>query len=104
MIDWFNLAANSLWILGCAIALATLSYASWQASVRKERLRACLNQPGVQQLVFLAGILFCAGLAATADSILETVLWGVLGVLFLAQWALTIRQARGATGNRPPQA
>lgn len=99
MIDWFNLAANSLWILGCAIALATLSFASWQASVRREKLRARLNQPGVQQFFFLAGILFCAGLAATADSILETVLWGILDVLFLAQWVLMLRKGRQATGN-----
>ena len=40
MIDWFNLAANSLWILGCAIALAVLSYASWQASLRREKIGA----------------------------------------------------------------
>jgi hypothetical protein len=29
MIEWGGLAANSLWILGCALALATLSFAGW---------------------------------------------------------------------------
>jgi hypothetical protein len=92
MIDWFNLAANALWILGCALALGTLSFASWQASIRNEKLRQRLSQNSIQAAFDIAGILFCAGLAATSDSTLEIVLWSVLGILFLVQGFLAVRQ------------
>jgi len=42
MIDWFYLAANSLWILGSTAALATFSYASWKASLKdKDAHHSC---------------------------------------------------------------
>jgi hypothetical protein len=85
MIDWVNLAANSLWILGLALALAALSYASWQASLAREKLRTRLGQPGTQTVLNLAGVLFCAGLAASSVRMWEIVVWVVLAVLFLAQ-------------------
>lgn len=92
MIDWFNLAANALWILGCALALGTLSFASWQASIRNEKLRQRLSHYSIQAAFDAAGILFCAGLAATSDTTLEIVLWSVLGILFLVQGFLAVRQ------------
>ncbi len=92
MIDWFNLVANSLWILGCALALATFSYASWQASLYNEKLRQRLGQPGIQRSLDASGILFCAGLAATSKNTLEIGLWVVLGVLFAVQLAFTFRR------------
>lgn len=92
MIDWFNLAGNALWILGCALALGTLSFASWQASIRNERLRHRLGTSSIQAAFDVAGMLFCTGLAATSDSTLEIVLWSVLGVLFLIQGILALRQ------------
>jgi hypothetical protein len=92
MIDWFNLAGNALWILGCALALGTLSFASWQASIRNERLRHRLANSNIQAAFNAAGMLFCAGLAATSETTLEIVLWSVLGVLFLIQGILGVRQ------------
>lgn len=92
MIDWFNLVANSLWILGCAIALATLSYASWQASILKEKLRPRLDAPGTQRSLYLSGILFCAGLAGASDSTFEVILWAVLGFLFCLGLIQSIRR------------
>jgi hypothetical protein len=92
MIDWFNLAGNALWILGCALALGTLSFASWQASIRNERLRNRLGNSSIQAAFDAAGTLFCTGLAVTSDSTLEIVLWSVLGVLFLIQGILAVRQ------------
>jgi len=87
MIDWLNLISNSLWILGLVLALATLSYASWQASsnheksVRKE-FRLALGRPSIQIAFNLAGVLFCAGLAATSIKIYEIVLWTILAIAF----------------------
>ena len=94
MIDWFSLFANSLWILGLAIALATFSYSSWHASVLKVRTRDQLTSPGSLAAFSLAGILFCAGLAATSDTVIEIVIWSILGVLFLVQGFLVYRGSR----------
>jgi hypothetical protein len=84
MIDWFNLAANALWILALAILLAILSYASWQASLQHEKLRAQLTRPGYGIYFDLAAVLFCLGMAGTSHQPWEIGLWGVLGVLFIA--------------------
>lgn len=84
MIDWGGLAANALWIIGCALGLGTLSYANWDASAHKEKLRARLKHPSYQVALNLAGFLFSLGLAATGTT-LEIVLWLILGALFLAQ-------------------
>ena len=88
MIDWYNLAANALWIIGLAIALAVLSHASWQASQRHEKLRQQLAQPGYQIFLDLAAVLFCLGMAGTSRRIWEIILWAVLAVLFIAQAAV----------------
>lgn len=84
MIDWFNLVANSLWILACAIALATLSHASWAASVRQEKLRKILALLEYQTSLNIAGILFCLGLAGISHKLWESVLWLILMELFVA--------------------
>jgi hypothetical protein len=97
MIDWFNLAANALWILGCALALGTLSYASFQASLSGEKLRTRLGRPSMQAAIDLAGVLFCAGLAATSKPIWQMALWALLGALFLIQMVLSLRHKTAST-------
>jgi hypothetical protein len=96
MIDWYNLAVNALWILGCAVALATLSYASWEASLMKEKFTARLNRPFYQIALDLAGFLFCTGLAGTSDSTLEIILWSILALAFLIQMIAIFWQKRKA--------
>jgi hypothetical protein len=88
MIDWVNVGFNALWIIASALALATLSYASWKASIEKEKLRAVLKKPAYTACLDTAGLLFCAGLAGTSGSTLEIILWSVLGVLFAVQIVL----------------
>jgi hypothetical protein len=82
MIDWISVGSNALWILGCAIGLATLSYASWEASVYDEKFTTRLKRTPVLASLNLAGLLFSLGLAATADSVIEKILWLVLAVAF----------------------
>jgi hypothetical protein len=84
MIDWFNLAANSLWILACAITLATFSHASWTASLQHEKLRKIMALPNYQTSINLAGVIFCLGLAGTSHKLWQSVLWLVLMELFVA--------------------
>ena len=92
MIDWLNLIANSFWILGCALALATLSYASWQASGKNEIMRMVLSSPGYKISLYAAGALFSIGLAATSDRIWEILLWTILAILFIIQACYSIYQ------------
>ncbi len=85
MIDWVNLGSNALWIVGLSIALATLSYASWDASNHHEKLRARLKRPGLMMSLNLAGLIFCLGMAATSGSILVVILWLILAITFATQ-------------------
>jgi presenilin-like A22 family membrane protease len=94
MIDWINLASNALWIVGLALALATFSYASWEASLRHQKLRERLRLPAVQFPLDLAGVLFCAGLAATSGRLYEVVLWVILGIAFAVQAVIAVLASR----------
>ena len=48
MIDWWGVFSNAIWISGAALALAALSYASWEASVQHQRLRQALGRSSIQ--------------------------------------------------------
>lgn len=91
MIDWINLAANGLWILGCALALASFSYASWRASLAGGKLGEYMESPGVRQSLYLAGLLFCGGLAILTGTLIGRVLWVILGLAFGAGLILAAR-------------
>jgi hypothetical protein len=94
MINWTNLAANALWILGLSLALATLSHASWRASAQHQRLRERLKRSSVTIPLNLAGLFFSMGLAATSDRALEIALWLVLVAAFTVQTVLLILHRR----------
>lgn len=101
MIDWGNLAANALWILACAIVLATLSFASWEASLAKIRMSERLRLPAYQALFNLAGVLFCAGLAWLSDRLLLRIAWIILAVTSLVLFILSLKARKSQT---PPPA
>ena len=92
MIDWDALLANSLWIVGCALALAAFSYASWQASLYHQSLLARLGSLGILRALALAGMLVCTGFAALSGYGLWAFLWGILAFLFLLQFAISFRR------------
>jgi hypothetical protein len=83
MIDWISLLGNALWILGCALALSILSYASWQASLQGIKLSVLLGHPGIVRYLLIAGLLFCLGLTLTSNALIEQILWVILASLFL---------------------
>lgn len=83
MIDWANLAFNALWILACAIFLAALSYASWESSLHKVKIRERLRLTGYQTTFNLAAMLFCAGLAGLAENLNIRLIWIILAALSL---------------------
>ena len=94
MIDWVEVFSNTIWIAGCALALAVISYASWTASLRGEKMRVALGRPRAKTALGLAGTLFCLGLAATSHTILEIVIWLALTGLFAVQTVKDWRELR----------
>lgn len=99
MIDWFNLASNTLWIVALALALATLSYASWQASWLKVSFRSVVDGFGIQVALHIAGLLFCLGLAASSTPIWQVILWLLLALGFIVQLFFLLR-ARKASPSK----
>lgn len=100
MIDVWGVVANGVWIVGLAVLLAALSWASWVASVEGGRFRTVLGRPGIQRALGLGLVLFCAGLAATGRTWWERALWGGLSALFAAQAWLVGRPAENRGGGR----
>jgi hypothetical protein len=94
MINWIGLAGNALWIVGCALALATLSHAHWTAGLQGIRLRQQIQAWQSQIALSAAGLLFCLGLGVTSDQTLETVLWLLLSLAFLVQLVQIRRRLR----------
>jgi hypothetical protein len=90
VIDWYHVTANAVWILACAIALATLSYASWVASIKHEKLRNVLKLNNYQTSMNIAGILFCLGLAGVSDKWWEIALWLLIAALFSWQTLMMV--------------
>ncbi len=100
MIDWGSLASNSLWVLGCALGLASFSYTSWLAFRSGRRLNELLTRPHTQAGFSLAGIFFCAGLSLTADAGLLMILWLAMGGYFLMKMIAQAKSARLASKAR----
>lgn len=92
MIDWANLGANALWILGCAIALAALSHASWQASLHRDSITAWLTQPGYMRTLSFAGIFFCAGQVLLSNARVPGFVFAILCVMFVVVFVLSYRR------------
>jgi hypothetical protein len=93
MIDWINVAFNALWIVGLSVALAALSYASWEAGMLREKMAVRLRRPAYQVALAAAGLLFCLGLAGTADALWKSLLWLALAAGFVYMGATARRQA-----------
>ncbi len=91
MIDWFNLGANALWVMGCAVVLATLSYTSWEANLSRHKLAERLKQRSTLLSLNLGGLLICLGAALTRGEWWWIVLWGLTGLAFLIQVVLILR-------------
>jgi hypothetical protein len=83
MIDWITLGSDVLWILGLTIALATLSYVSWESSKNSEKFTTQLKRAPVQLCLNLAGTFFSLCLAVTSTVLLQVVFWLLLSALFL---------------------
>ena len=75
MFQWLTVARNALWLLGAAIILADLSYASWLAREQNRPLRQILSAPNSLRSLWLGLALITAGLALTAAALWEQLIW-----------------------------
>ena len=95
VIDWLQVLANAIWMLGLAILLSGFSYASYQAAGAKRSLRRQLQMPGFNLVSSLGLFLFCIGLAATdSQSWWKSVVWSLLALAFAWQAWVAVRQYR----------
>ncbi len=96
MINWWGVASNALWILGLALLLAAWSLAYYEAQRTGGRVRECFSRPGYGWALTVGIVLFCAGLAATEYRLWARVLWGMLGLAFLAERLFSRTQPSGS--------
>lgn len=88
----------SLWILGLAVILATLSFADYHANRGSKRRREVLGEPGYRAAVNTGLTLFCLGLLGSSRTMWETVLWGLLAAAFLS-YTIAAFISRGRDGE-----
>ncbi|MFN2108162.1 MAG: hypothetical protein ACK2UI_00750 [Anaerolineae bacterium] len=96
MIDVWGVFSNSLWILGLAVLLAVWSYASYEASRRKQKVRHVMHELGYALALNAGMVLFLAGMATTEDRWWARVLWIVIGLGVIAESVWLIIQHRKA--------
>ena len=83
-IDWVYIFGNALWIIGLAAALAGVSYASWEASIKDQKFTQVLNQESYSLVFAASGLLFASGLAVTSFGNWRFFVWTVTAFGFLA--------------------
>jgi hypothetical protein len=98
MLDWLYVGLSGLWIAGLSLELTALGFALSFASEEKQRLGKVLSRNGFRLVLDLGMLLFCAGLVGLAAVWWEKLLWGLLGVSFIASnWF----ERRSAAGTSP---
>jgi len=90
-IDIQSVLFNFLWIVGLAVLLATWSYASYSASLSKQKVRDKFDELPYALALDAGMLLFVAGLAATEPRWWARVLWIVLGVGIIAEAVMRLR-------------
>ena len=87
MIDWANVAVNSLWILGLAVILAALGHHDWLAYRTRVRLRELFTTPSWRRPGLLGMLLVCLGLMLASWVRWQGVLWAALKLWYGWQFA-----------------
>jgi hypothetical protein len=84
MIDWFNVLANALWILGLAVLLATVSLAHWLGGLKKKPLRQVLLGPDFHLVAAIGILVFALGFVLLVTPWWHKVPW--VGIMALSMW------------------
>ena len=92
MIDWYGVLANSLWIIGLSLLLAVWSMAYYESQLSGRRISVVWASLGYRWAITMGMVLFCTGLAATDDRLWAQLLWALLGLAFMAEQLLWLRE------------
>jgi hypothetical protein len=101
-----SLLSATLWILGLAGVLATLSYADWQRSLHHRRWRSIVLLPRLLSPLCLSLTLFCIGMALAAASNpplswWQIAAWSILALVFAFYAWITTQAGRRAGWDAP---
>ena len=92
---------SALWISGLSIILAVAGIGYYMAAERRESLGKVLNTGKFSLFISLGSFLFCAGLVGLVGPAWEKILWGLLGLGFIANTILdNIEQSRSRNRTR----
>ncbi len=94
MINFAQVAANALWVLGLALLLAVWSYARYEAHREGVKIREMLGKLGYSLWINAGLVLFIAGMALTENRWWARGLWILVGVGFLVDSGMRIADAR----------
>lgn len=83
VIDWYNIWANAIWIMGLAILLATVSGGRWLAQRQDCYLKQILKRPNFQVAIWTGFLLISLALLLLADIWWERLIWSVYCLIFL---------------------
>ncbi len=84
MVNFWEVGANALWILGLSLLLATFSMAHYTAHSNDTTFGQVLKSTGYELSITISLVLFCAGIAATDDRWWARIIWIALGIAALA--------------------
>lgn len=109
-----SLLVNSVWVVGLAGLLATLSYLDWYRSIRKWPFREAFSRPVALVPLYVSLTCFCSGLllsevifnpislqAVTFGGIWEPILWAIFTIYFIFQSVQAAIQGRRNGWDRP---
>jgi hypothetical protein len=97
MIDFAQVAANALWVLGLALLLAVWSYARYEAHLEGVKTREMLGRLSYSLWINGGLLLFVVGMALTEDRWWARGLWILVGVGFLVDSGMRVAEARKET-------
>jgi hypothetical protein len=98
MIDWFNVFANALWILGLAALLAAFSLAHWQAGLQVKPLRQVLSEPPFRMAIAAGILLFASGFMLVVTPWWHKIPWA--GIMALSLWQGLVAWRDGASQTK----
>lgn len=88
MNGWLSTIGIILRVLGIVTALAAFAYAGRGAYLARDRWLERLGDPRVESALYVAGLLFSVGMTENVRSQLESFLWLLLALTFVAQLVL----------------
>jgi putative inorganic carbon (HCO3(-)) transporter len=86
LINWISLFINSLWLAGLALILAGCNYNSYFLKQKGLKISSNWRMLWYSLPVQVGVLLVCGGMLFNSASWLESILWGLLGLICTWEW------------------